>query len=1426
MHLPHTDFRGGDLQAAQLGAQNPVHTNNNAECCVQCCRTPGCVYWTRTEAGECWLKGPTAVKTAAPGLNLVSGVASAAGCVNTASSNNVNAVAGAGISVDEYASSASRGNRCEITVPEPVHILQRRQALSDAPATTLLQPSLTTTDWTSQHPIGNGHFGALVGGNIRTEIIPVSVAGFYVRKAHVDEAPGERGQQPPDASLFAEAREDLKNNNIKEADKKMSTFIKKNLATFQYLFDMALVYSPVEMVWVEPANVGASAGGSGKGNKKAPPHRPRNIMLPTSREALLRTMYDHIDYKTPGHDVDTEQSDATKGATGAAGGVNHNANIVRPPFGDVLVSDGILDMRYGVAYNSFVEHVGTSGAATRSNTMHTTRENNSTKNGDSTDGAKSSVRLHHREWFASSVDNVMVGTISCKNTAMNHHAHPSNNANTKANDNGSAVYIDNALDSTACVHAALQLHRDSDLSLMPAVSIQSAPIYVDHSEYAWRLHTKDETDDTDDFVDNKMFAEIKAYRFDVTLVSTPDVTVPATAISGVVLCSQHINPASAKHSTPSNPPMTFTQHSYFDGSDPVLLCNHAHKMHIILSVESNGNIFESPVPPPEGANDYSAADVSATMLKKARKNVQKALKKGLVALRREHMQRFNNTMSKVNIALAGTSTATSITNTKKSIQYSTSAVNNLQHRIESVDSGCLHSNAAKSPHDMNQGSDLTITSQNTGTIDAALLSSLFQYGRYLLYSSGSNSMVNLQGLWADGPTSAWNGDYHLNINVQMSYWAADAVRVHEAMTPFNNFIQQLQTKGSVVAREMYGTADPQGWVAHGFTDGYMDPSLYGENQWALCVSCGAWAALQQWEHLLYTTNTGNVCGGKDTTRVGDEANIDDIVRVLETLRGVILFFKEYMFRIDGTDIIDGTTVGSTDNYTIHTGPTTSPENSYILLMTGDATDSGNAQVPAHLSARQQARAAHRKPYEVHSLTFSPSIDISVLRQVANAFTLTVQHAQHTVRKNDFKQLRDHCKKINEEETFDKKLDELTQKLLEDGKLAAEFVEMVAHMPGGGQPIIDTMLHDPEHQVALHLAKAAQKTQLAAQQQALLAQKNKENKASGKENGNDSQKDGAIPGPGASLKSVPDLFESNPAHLHPPVLPVLPAPVEHARKLSARFTPPVMDLPLPLPDYQLYVREYLHPHSLTKTKATDSNTDYVQGQNKMASDSLTRETVFSEDLDPGHRHFSGLHWLYPNTFLPYLPDYTPQTPEDSRKKKVTNNNNANTGATQKDDKYLTLKRAAYNTLRTKTERGGGHTGWSATWEAALYARLHQPTMALDALTKLVTRYLAPNLLCLHPPLEALNDVQCSTCFNESPGLAYDRQSKKDLHKRDTIKRINAEKVGEMAPVLTAQELNNLQDATLMPRGMVTVQPFSSKFQIDGNLGYLAALTEML
>jgi hypothetical protein len=63
-HLQHTDFKGGDLEPAQLSGQsNPVKVSSDAQCCTVCCNTPNCVYWTRTEGGDCWLKGLNAVQT-------------------------------------------------------------------------------------------------------------------------------------------------------------------------------------------------------------------------------------------------------------------------------------------------------------------------------------------------------------------------------------------------------------------------------------------------------------------------------------------------------------------------------------------------------------------------------------------------------------------------------------------------------------------------------------------------------------------------------------------------------------------------------------------------------------------------------------------------------------------------------------------------------------------------------------------------------------------------------------------------------------------------------------------------------------------------------------------------------------------------------------------------------------------------------------------------------------------------------------------------------------------------------------------------------------------------------------------------------------------------------------------------------------------
>ena len=44
-------------------------------------------------------------------------------------------------------------------------------------------------------------------------------------------------------------------------------------------------------------------------------------------------------------------------------------------------------------------------------------------------------------------------------------------------------------------------------------------------------------------------------------------------------------------------------------------------------------------------------------------------------------------------------------------------------------------------------------------VDVKLVSQAFMYGRYLLFSSATQSPLNLQGIWTDGPSASWNGTY-------------------------------------------------------------------------------------------------------------------------------------------------------------------------------------------------------------------------------------------------------------------------------------------------------------------------------------------------------------------------------------------------------------------------------------------------------------------------------------------------------------------------------------------------------------------------------------------------------------------------------------------------------------------------------------------
>src|SRR5690606_14763944 len=97
--------------------------------------------------------------------------------------------------------------------------------------------------------------------------------------------------------------------------------------------------------------------------------------------------------------------------------------------------------------------------------------------------------------------------------------------------------------------------------------------------------------------------------------------------------------------------------------------------------------------------------------------------------------------------------------------------------------------------------------------DPALVSLYFQFGRYLLITSSrpGTQPANLQGIWNDQLTPAWDSKYTVNINTEMNYWPAEVTNLPEFHEPLIQMVKELSEAGKKTARDMYGAV---GWVMH------------------------------------------------------------------------------------------------------------------------------------------------------------------------------------------------------------------------------------------------------------------------------------------------------------------------------------------------------------------------------------------------------------------------------------------------------------------------------------------------------------------------------------------------------------------------------------------------------------------------------------
>jgi len=212
----------------------------------------------------------------------------------------------------------------------------------------------------------------------------------------------------------------------------------------------------------------------------------------------------------------------------------------------------------------------------------------------------------------------------------------------------------------------------------------------------------------------------------------------------------------------------------------------------------------------------------------------------------------------------------------------------------------------------------------TGADDPGLITTYFQYGRYLLLGSSrppAQLPANLQGIWNKDWWAPWGSDYHVNINIQMNYWPAEVCNLSETLEPLVDFMEELTIPGATTAKDVYGA---KGWTVHHTTDVFGKTAVIDGVYWGMFPLGGAWMTLPLWRHFEFTNDTAYLRE-----------------RAYPIMKGSAEFIRTFLFEDDKGYLV--------------TAPTYSPENSYIDPVSG----------------------------KEFKLTYAPTMDIQIIREVLN-----------------------------------------------------------------------------------------------------------------------------------------------------------------------------------------------------------------------------------------------------------------------------------------------------------------------------------------------------------------------------------------------------------------------------------------------------------
>jgi len=160
-----------------------------------------------------------------------------------------------------------------------------------------------------------------------------------------------------------------------------------------------------------------------------------------------------------------------------------------------------------------------------------------------------------------------------------------------------------------------------------------------------------------------------------------------------------------------------------------------------------------------------------------------------------------------------------------------------------------------------------------GDVPAALIETMFDFGRYLLIASSREGgwPANLQGIWNGDYAPAWNCDIHTDENVQMNYWPALPGGLAETALPLFDYFETYLDDFRENARNNYGCRGihvPLAMTTHGT----VTPLSY--SKW---TAGAGWIAQHFYDYYLFT---------------GDREFLRE--RVVPFLREIAIFYEDFL----------------------------------------------------------------------------------------------------------------------------------------------------------------------------------------------------------------------------------------------------------------------------------------------------------------------------------------------------------------------------------------------------------------------------------------------------------------------------------------------------------------------------------------------------